>query len=337
VSTARRNALSIKATDYHTAGGPFRVVPGFADALAGRTMLEKQRSAIDKLDHVRRLLAQEPRGHFAMDGAFVTDPLDPGADFGLVFFEAGGYSTACGHGTIAAITWAIETGAVTTTGASSVVVVDVPSGRIRATAQVSNGRVRSVAFENVPSFVEAESVTVETSRGSLRVSIAFGGAFYAGVDVEATGGELSLRALPDLTALARQVKAALEARHPVRHATDPGLAGIYGVSFFREESDAPAAQRMVTIFGDGVVDRSPCGSGTCARLAVLHRLGAIRTGEWLVSRSIIGTEFRARVIAEAEVAGRPAVVPVVEGSAFLTGLHEFILQPDDPLGEGFLL
>jgi proline racemase len=330
-------ALSIETTDYHTAGGPFRIVPGFSDRLRGRTVLDKQRCARDELDHVRRVLTHEPRGHLAMDGAFVTEPVDSGGNFGLVFFEAGGYSSACGHGTIAAVTWALETGLVKPSGPVSSVVVDVPSGRIQATAAVEDGRVRSVSFENVASFVVSEQLAIETSRGPLEAAIGFGGAFYVSIDAAQLGGELSPRALPELVALSREVKANLPGEEALSHPDDARIAGIYGVTFFLDAGDGPLTQRNVTVFGDGVVDRSPCGSGTSARLALLHRAGRLKVGEWMVSRSVIGTQFRASIARVTEVGAQPAVIPVLEGSAYVTGFHEFVLRADDPLPEGFLL
>jgi proline racemase len=323
--------LRIEAVDYHTAGEPFRIVTGGVPPLEGRTILEKRRAAAQHLDGVRRLLVFEPRGHADMYGCFVTEPEDDGADLGAVFFHNAGYSTACGHGTIALVTWALESGVLPTEGPEVRVVVDVPSGRIETVARIEGGRVRSVCFRNVPSYVESEGLIAE----GLPFDVAFGGAFYASV---ASPLPVQSRSLPELIRLGRVVKHGLEGQRAFVHPIEPELRDVYGVIFWeRVEFGPPLRQRNVTVFADGEVDRSPCGSGTAARLALLERRGELPRGEELVHESVIGTEFRARVVGDAEVAGRPAVLTEVEGSAYYTGRHEFALDPADPVGEGFLL
>jgi len=312
--------LRVETVDYHTGGEPFRIVTGGAPPLEGATILAKRRHAREHCDDVRKLLVHEPRGHADMYGCFVTEPEDEDADLGVVFFHNEGYSTACGHGTIALVTWALESGRVDAAGPEMRVVVDVPSGRLETWACLDDGRVRSVRFRNVPSFVHSPGVS-------------FGGAFYASVEER-----VEPRELPRLIELGRRVKRELEAEREIVHPLEPELNGIYGVIFWQHESDGPPlAQRNVTVFADGEVDRSPCGSGTSARLALLHAEGRLGAGDELLHRSIVGSEFRARIVAETEVAGIPAVVTEVEGSAHLTGRHEFVLEPDDELGLGFLL
>jgi proline racemase len=303
-------------------------VVGGVEEPRGGTILERRRDAAERLDHVRRLLVFEPRGHADMYGCFVVAPNDPGADLGVVFFHNAGYSTACGHGTIALVTWALETGVVERREGENRVVVDVPSGRLETWARVEDGRVRSVRFRNVPSFVWATGVRAV----GREVDVAFGGAFYASLEERVEPSEL-----PRLIALGRELKAALEAEHDVVHPLEPELCDIYGVIFWQVEGDRPLTQRNVTVFADGEVDRSPCGSGTSARLALLDAAGRLPRGEALRHLSIVGSEFTGRVVAAADVAGRPAVVTEVEGSAYRTGSAEFTLDPDDPLGEGFLL
>jgi proline racemase len=248
-----------------------------------------------------------------------------------VFFHNAGYSTACGHGTIALVTWALDEGVLTAEEPETRVVVDVPSGRLETVARVEDGAVRSVRFRNVPAFVEAEGLLAE----GLRADVAFGGAFYASV---ASPLPVRARNLPELIELGRAVKAGLEAQRSFVHPEEPELRDVYGVVFWeRVDIGPPLRQRNVTVFADGEVDRSPCGSGTSARLALLERAGELPRGEELVHEGIVGAEFRARVNEDAEVAGRPAVITEVEGSAYRTGAHEFVLDPNDPLGEGFLL
>ena len=311
--------MRVETVDYHTGGEPFRIVTGGVAPPAGRTILEQRRSALEHLDDVRKLLVHEPRGHADMYGCFVTEP-EEGADLGVVFFHNEGYSTACGHGTIALVTWALETGRIEPSEPETRVVVDVPSGRLETWARVEGGDVRSVRFRNVPAFVHSGQVS-------------FGGAFYASVEERVDPAEL-----PRLIELGRRVKAELEAEQEFVHPLEPELRGIYGVIFWQDEGDGPPlVQRNVTVFADGEVDRSPCGSGTSARLALLRAEGRIGVGDEFVHRSIVGSEFRASIVGETEVAGRPAVITEVEGSAHLTGRHEFVLEPGDELGLGFLL
>jgi len=329
--------LAIPAVDYHTAGEPFRIVTGGVEPLEGTTILDKRRFARERLDHVRQLLVYEPRGHADMYGGFVVEPNDEGAELGVVFFHNAGYSTACGHGTIALVTWALESGLIAPREPTEVV-VDVPSGRLRTVARVEDGRVRSVRFRNVPAFVHSRDLVVDMSAGTVAAAVSYGGAFYASVRAADVGLAVEPAQLPRLIELGREIKRALEAGHEFVHPLEPELRDVYGVIFFEEiEARPPLRQRNVTIFADGEVDRSPCGSGTSARLALLDASGELPRGETLVHRSVVGTEFSASVVGETEVAGHPAVVTEVEGSAHLTGRHEFVIDPEDPLGTGFLL
>jgi proline racemase len=343
MTTAPTDATRVTATDYHTAGEPFRIVTGGVPALGGTSVLERRRWAAEHLDDVRRLLVNEPRGHADMYGCFVTPPDDDSADLGVVFFHNEGYSTACGHGTIALVTWAIETGRVAVrAGAREVpVMVDVPSGRLACAARLDDdGRVAVVRFRNVPSFVLARDVPVETSRGPLSLDVAFGGAFYGSLEVTALGLAVVPDALPALIALQRELRPALDAALDVVHPDEPELRGIYGVICWESlpAGSSQLQQRNVTVFADGEVDRSPCGSGTSARLAILHDRGEIAVGDRLRHRGIVETAFDAWVVGEGPpVGGRPSVITEVEGSAFRTGEHVFTLDPRDPVATGFLL
>ena len=308
--------MEITTTDYHTAGEPFRIVTSGVPEIPGATVRERREHAgAEEVDRVRRLLCHEPRGHADMYGCFLVAPDDDGADFGVLFWHKDGYSTACGHGTIALGAWAAETGRV----AGSEVVIDVPSGRV--TARVGED---GVTFRNVPSFVIARGVEA----AGRRVDVSFGGAIYASVPARDFGLTATPADLPELILAGRAVKAALEGTEVARHPEDERLSGIYGTILYDEIADGH--QRNVTIFADGEVDRSPCGSGTSARLALLHADGF--RGE-LRHDSLIGTTFRARVVEEAEA----GVITEVTGSAFRTGEHRFVLDPRDDLGTGFVL
>jgi proline racemase len=318
----------VTAVDYHTAGEPFRIVTGGVEPLRGATVLEKRRDAAERLDHVRQLLVNEPRGHADMYGCYVVEPNDADADLGVVFFHNAGYSTACGHGTIALATAALELGMHPVSAPETELTIDVPSGRLPVRIAVEDGTVGRVSFRNVPSYVEAEGVDVE----GVEADVAFGGAFYASVRSPLP---VEPESLPRLIELGRAVKRSLEAEREWVHPLEPELRDIYGVIFWQDEG--PDCQRNVTVFADGEVDRSPCGSGTSARLALLDKRGELERGATLRHLSIVGSEFEGRVVDDSEVAGRPAVVTEIAGTAHLTGYHQFVLQAADELGTGFLL
>ena len=324
------STLTVETVDYHTAGEPFRIVTAGVEPLPGRTILDKRRYALQRLDRVRELLVYEPRGHADMYGCFPTEPEDAGAQLGVVFFHNAGYSTACGHGTIALVTWAIAEARIPAVEPKTHVVVDVPSGRLKTVATVEHGRVRSVKFQNVPSFVLIDDLPLRIGTRPVTVAVAYGGAFYAILPSEAFGIPVEPAYLPRLIELGREIKAKAEAATEVVHPLNAELRDIYGVIFTQ-------GNRNVTIFADGEVDRSPCGSGTSARLALLDRRGELARGSALMHESIVGTRFTGRVVGDAQVGEVPAVITEVEGSAHYTGSHQFALMGDDPIGPGFLL
>jgi proline racemase len=332
---------SVRVTEYHTAGEPFRIITGGVPAIPGATILQKRRYAREHLDDFRKLVINEPRGHADMYGCFLTEAESDGAAFGTLFFHNEGYSTACGHGTIALATWAVDQGLVEMPdgGGELTIAIDVPSGRVHATAQIASGIVESVRFRNVASYVTHEAVPITTTLGTLPVDVAFSGAFYAMVDVSAADVAVEPRHLPRLIELGRAIKAQVMQAVDVRHHEYRDLDGIYGVIFYQSEPDVDGmlCQRNVTVFADGEVDRSPCGSGTSARVADLNRRDLLKTGQQLVHRSIINSQFLATPIGTTTVDGRPAVFTEVVGSAYLTGTHEFVLSPADPIGTGFVL
>ena len=322
--------MEIAATDYHTAGEPFRIVEEDVLEIPGETVAARREHAArsDEVDRVRRLLCHEPRGHADMYGCFLVPPDDEGADLGVLFWHKDGYSTACGHGTIALGAWAVESGRVAAPADGDVdVTIDVPSGRVVARVRRRAGAVESVAFRNVPSYVVARGVQAD----SVEVDVAFGGAIYAFVPAE----RLALRVVPEnlaeLIAAGRRVKRALDGTDVARHPTDHRLSGIYGTVI--HEQLGPLHHRNVAIFADGEVDRSPTGSATSARTALLAADGALDSWETWRNESIVGTSFQARAIGEAP----HGLLTEVEGTSFRTGEHRFVLDPRDPLGTGFVL
>lgn len=325
----------VPTADYHTAGEPFRIVTGGIKVPAGATVADRRVTAASQLDHIRRLLVEEPRGHPGMYGCFVTPPDDDDAELGAIFFHRSGFSTACGHGTIALATWARQAGLIPPDEAAFS--IDVPSGRVRVQL-AGDGPSPAVTFRNVPAWVAERDRVIDTPLGPASVDIAFGGAFYASLPAAALGLAVEPRGLPDLIAAGRFIQQYLNAAGAARHPGDDRLSGIYGVTFYDElpGRDGSLHQRNVTVFGDGQVDRSPCGSGTSARLALLagHGLAEHQT---LLHDSIIGTRFAGRVVAVAGIRDGAEVTTEITGSAYLTGLHQFVLAPEDPLGSGFLL
>ena len=318
--------MEITATDYHTAGEPFRIVTAGAPDIPGATVRERREHAraSDAIDTVRRLLCHEPRGHADMYGCFLVPPDDDGADLGVLFWHKDGYSTACGHGTIALGAWAVQTGRVAAEpDGETKVTVDVPSGRVAARVRLNRGAVQAVSFRNVPAFVLARGVDA----AGVRADVSYGGAIYASVRAADLGLEVVPERITELIAAGRAVKRALEGTDAARHPTDDRLSGIYGTILYDELGDLH--QRNVTVFADGEVDRSPCGSGTSARLALLD----LEPEQVLRHDSIVGTTFSGRVVERTD----EGVVTEVEGSAFRTGEHRFVLDPRDDLGTGFVL
>lgn len=335
-------SLEVHTTDYHTAGEPFRIVTRGAPALPGDSVRDRRARAIgsEAAERVRRMLCHEPRGHADMYGAFLVEPDDAGADLGVLFWHKDGYSTACGHGTIALGTWAVESGRIPAApDGSTDVTVDVPSGRVVARVRCEARAVVDVTFRNVPAWVLARDVEVETRRGPVRVDLAWGGAFYACLPASAAGLRVAPADHTELIATGREIRDALDAAGRAAHPEDPRLSGVYGTIFYDDLGDDAEGphQRNATVFADGELDRSPCGSGSSARAAVLAADGRLGPGRRLRHDSIVGTTFLVRVVRPVTEHGRDAVVTEVQGAAHHTGEHRFVLDPRDPVGPGFVL
>ncbi|SOB84992.1 proline racemase family protein [Streptomyces sp. 1331.2] len=342
--------MFVRTVDYHTAGEPFRIVLDGTPPIPGDTVAERRAIALgaggsataprpSALDEIRQLLTREPRGHAGMYGGFLVPPDDDEAHLGVLFWHKDGYSTACGHGTIALGAWAVESGLVRAPeDGVARVRIDVPSGRVTALVHRAGGRTTGVTFRNVPTRVSALKLPVETSRGTVEVAVAHSGACYVSVPASALGLAVEPARLPELTAVGREIRAALAGAEAVAHPTDARLSGVYGVILHDELplADGMLNQRNVTVFADGQIDRSPCGSGTSARLAVLAAEGRLTPGEILRHESVIGTVFTGRVLPGGDPLGE-GVVTEVGGTAFRTGEHGFVLDADDELGTGFLL
>jgi proline racemase len=348
--------ITLKTIDAHAAGEPLRLIVDGFPAPRGRSMLEKREWVRANADHLRRALMLEPRGHADMYGAVLTEPVAPGSHAGVLFMHNEGYSTMCGHGIVAVTTIALERGLLMPGGDGTSIVYDSPAGAIRAHARLSPGsapgaarragaeredtgasrhRVESVAFMNVPSFVLHGGLAVKLGSRTVRTDVAFGGAFYAIVDSEAVGLPVDVAHLPELRRVGMEIKHAIELTRTIAHPLDSGLHGIYGTIFTGPPSDDHADLRNVTIFADAEVDRSPCGTGTAAVMAVIDEMGLLSEQRPFVHESLIGTRFTGRVASRTMVGEHPAIVPEIEGAAWITGEHTFLIDETDPLREGF--
>jgi proline racemase len=337
-------AIVIRTLDTHTAGEPLRIVIDGLPELQGTTILERRRFMQQRYDHIRRMLMWEPRGHYNMYGCILTPPVTPEADLGVLFMHNEGYSTMCGHGTIGLVTALIETGALPSKGQHTPVNLDTPAGLVRATAHLdAHDHVESVSFLNVPSFLYARDVSLDFPgyglQGDLTVDIAFGGAFYVIVPSNAVHLSVEPASVEQLVQAGEAIKRAVNQQVPVNHPDEADLSFVYGTIFTDRPEDPSHHSRNVCIFANGEVDRSPTGTGVSARLALHYAKGELALNQTIAIESILGAAsvFQGRVTSLAKVGGFEAVVPEVNGSAYITGRHEFILDPRDELGSGFLV
>jgi proline racemase len=332
-----RAARYFAAVDSHTEGMPTRVVTGGVGPIPGATMLERRAHFLAHMDDLRLLLMREPRGHGAMSGAILQPPTRDDADWGVLFIEVSGCLPMCGHGTIGVATVLVETGMVDVREPETVVRLDVPAGLVEARVAVEGGRARAVTLRNVPSFLHARDRSVAVDGlGDVAYDMAFGGNFYAIVDAAAVGLSVDPARSDELVEGGRAVMAAIDAADRPVHPEDPRIAGCHHVVFHEPGRDGAHA-RAATSIHPGWLDRSPCGTGTSARMAQLHARGALGLGEPFVNESVIGTRFTGRLVEEATVGGRPAVVPEITGRAWITGMGQYLLDAEDPFPAGFAL
>ncbi|MCL2235992.1 MAG: proline racemase family protein [Defluviitaleaceae bacterium] len=331
-------AKMINAIDTHTMGEPTRIVTSGIPNLRGSTMAEKKEYLIDNMDFVRTALMHEPRGHKDMFGAIITQPASTWADLGVIFMDAGGYLNMCGHGTIGTVTAALETGMIEPVEPITQVTLDTPAGLVTARATVSDRRVGEVSFANVPSFLYKSDVEIVVPNfGNVVVDIAFGGSFFALVKAAHLGFDIIPENALELSKIGLKIRKAvneqMEIAHPfLTRITTCDLVEIYG-----EPKSPDATARNVVIFGDGQVDRSPCGTGTCAKLATLYAKGEIKQNEPFVYESILGTKFTGKVLSEEKVGDFDGIIPEITASAYITGLNTYVIDDRDPLKHGFIL
>jgi proline racemase len=332
-----RPARSFTAVDSHTEGMPTRVITGGVATLPGDTMLERKLWFEAHSDELRQLLMREPRGHGAMSGAILQPPTRPDADVGVVFIEVSGCLPMCGHGTIGVATVLVESGMVTVTEPVTTVRLDTPAGLVIARVDVTDGHADAVTLRNVPAFVVATGAHVDVpGLGTVTYDMAFGGNFYALVGAASVGVAPYPEQAQRLIDVGRRIMAAINATARPVHPLDERIAACHHVVLHEPGRDGADA-RAATSIHPGWLDRSPCGTGTSARLAQLHAAGTLATGQPFVNESVIGTRFTGRVVEETEVAGRPAIVPEITGRAWITGRGEYLLDARDPFPAGFTL
>ena len=323
-----RAARYFAAVDSHTEGMPTRVITGGVGPIPGATMLERKLHFEAEMDDLRLLLMREPRGHSAMSGAILQPPLRDDADWGVLFIEVSGLLPMCGHGTIGVATVLVETGMVEVTEPETIIRLDVPAGLVEVRVRVENGRAQSVTLKNVPSFLHARDQVADVpGLGEVAYDMAFGGNFYAIVDAASVGLVVDPERSQELIDAGAQVMAAVE--HPV-HPADPRINGCHHVVFHEPGRDGAHA-RAATSIHPGWLDRSPCGTGTSARMAQLHARGELGLNEDFVNESVIGTRFTGRLVSE----GPDGVIPEITGRAWITAMGQYLLDAEDPFPAGF--
>lgn len=337
--------LRIRTIDMHTGGEPLRVIVDGFPPLRGGNVLEYRRYVRKHYDHLRRALMHEPRGHADMYGCLLLPPDDDGADFGILFLHNEGYSTMCGHATIAIAILAVQMGWVEAQEPETLVAIDAPCGRLHAFVKVEKSgpaarpHIRGAYFHGVPSFVAGLGLEVEVPElGAIRYDLAYGGAFYAYVDAGQIGLELTPANYSRIIQAGMQIKRAVAASpQPVEHPFEEDLSFLYGTIFIGGPVSEGIDSRNVCVFAEGEVDRCPTGSGLSGRLPIHYARGEIGIGETMTVESITGSVFKGSIVRRETYGPYPAVIPRVEGTAFVTGRHEFLIDPEDPFRHGFFL
>ena len=331
-------ANMITAVDAHTGGEPLRIIVAGLPLIPGADILDKRSYLKENLDHLRKLLMLEPRGHSGMYGCIVTPAVTDDGDFGVIFTHNEGYSSMCGHGIIAVTKALIEIGQIPSEEGANTVRIDAPAGRVTAVALVESGRVRQVEFTNVPSFVYATDVPVMLAGiGAIKVDVAYGGAFYAYVDADKLGLAVDPKYMEELVKRGMEIKYAVMEKIRVEHPLEQRIVGIYGTIFTAplKQKEFGLHSKNVCIFADGQIDRSPTGTGTAGRVALLHHKGLFKEGMTLQNDSIIDTVMTGRIAGLTKLGSFSAVIPIVGGTAHIMGFNQLVLDPEDPLPEGF--
>lgn len=331
---------AFQTIDTHTGGEPTRTVVGGIPVIPGNTMSEKMLYLKGNCDWIREMLMHEPRGNDVMSGAILTTPCDPEADIGVIYTEVGCYLPMCGHDTIGVATALVEAGMVEVTEPVTTIKLETPAGLINVRVEVKDSVAKSAAFTNVASFVMARDIDLDVpGYGKIRLDVSYGGNPYAIVAAQKFGLTVEPKNAARLIEIAKLVRAAVDEQHPVSH-PDPGLSYIdkcTHVEFYGPPTHPEAHAKNAVVIFPGAIDRSPCGTGSSAKLALMHAKNELKVGETFVHESIIGSLFYCKILETTEVAGIPAVIPEIKGSAYVTGMHTFVIDPDDPFPYGFQL
>lgn len=328
----------IKTIESHTGGEPLRIIVDGFPELDGDTILERRRQMQEEHDDLRTALMWEPRGHADMYGAILTEPTTNEGDVGILFTTNKGYSSMCGHGIIALGTALLETKMLSSSPPEETISFDTPAGLVTATSKLDDGSVTSVSFENVPSFVPLLDQTVTVPRlGEIEFDLGYGGAFYAYCDADQLDLDLSPDNADEISRTGMAIKNAVSDSFSIEHPIEDDLSFLYGTIFREETTTDGCDSKNVCVFADGQIDRSPTGTGVSGRLAIQHERGNLKVGEEFSVESIIGTVFRGEIARKEVYGGYDAVVPRITGSAHITGRNEFVIDPDDPLRNGFFV
>ncbi|MBC8589842.1 proline racemase [Wansuia hejianensis] len=329
---------SLHVIDSHTMGEPNRTIVGGLPTISGKTMAEKKEYLENNLDYIRTAIMHEPRGHNDMFGSIITFPTMTEADLGIIFMDGGGYLNMCGHGTIGAATIAVETGMVEVIEPVTDIALEAPAGLVKAKVKVEDGKAKEVSVVNVPSFLYKKDVQVELPEvGKVTFDISFGGSFFAIV----RDTELKVNIEPNNTNIiierAMKLREIINREIKVQHPTKSHIRTVDLVEIYGEAKSDDADYQNVVVFGSGQVDRSPCGTGTSAKMATLYAKGELQINEPFLYESIIGTKFKGRVLEETKVGKFNAIIPEITGSAFITGFNHLVIDEEDPVKHGFAL
>jgi proline racemase len=329
---------SIHAVDSHTMGEPTRIVIGGIPTIAGKSMPEKKQYLIDNLDNIRTAIMHEPRGHKDMFGSIITQPTCDEADLGIIFMDGGGYLNMCGHGSIGAATVAVETGMIEVEEPYTNLILEAPAGLVKSRVRVENGKAKEVSITNVPSFLYKSGIEIEIEEiGKVKVDISFGGSFFILVKAADLGLDISTENATKLCEMGMKilnvVNETVKIQHPtLTHIKTADLVEIYGPA-----KSPDATMQNVVVFGDGQMDRSPCGTGTSAKMAALYAKGELGINEEFIYESILCTKFKGRILEVTKVGEYTAIIPEITGSAYITGFNHFVIDPNDPVKYGFNL
>ncbi|NRA82472.1 MAG: proline racemase family protein [Gammaproteobacteria bacterium] len=332
--------LHISSLEMHTGGEPLRIITGGFPTLKGDTILEKRQYCLENFDDLRQALIFEPRGHADMYAALITEPERSDSHFGVLFLHNEGYSTMCGHAIIALSKAAVEAKVIAAVEGINELRIDSPAGLITSYIEVVNGAATNIYFNNVASFVSLKQQIAKVEGiGNVTFDLAYGGAFYAYVDAEKIGLDLSISNHDQIIASGQKIKAAVQSQFAIEYPGQPDLSFLYGVIFISHQQtlNADAHSRNVCIFAEGELDRSPTGTGVSGRAAIHFANNELSLNQAITIESILGTSFEVKVVATSEVAQYPAVIPQINGMAYVTGSNEFYIDPHDPLKQGFIL